>query len=122
LRIVWLLLLSATFALAQSPEPSPWKAPAEAAAKTNPLKKRPELAAGGEKIFSRMCAMCHEAGEKQSGPKLSSVDVEKETDGALFWKVSSGNSRTGMPSFSSLPDAQRWQLVLFIRTLAAKQR
>jgi mono/diheme cytochrome c family protein len=121
LRIASLLLLSTAFALAQSPEPSTWKAPAEDAAKKNPLKNKPALAAGGQEIFGRMCAVCHEAGEKQAGPKLSSTAVQKETDGALFWKISNGNSRTGMPSFSSLPDSQRWQLVLYIRTLRTKQ-
>jgi hypothetical protein len=67
------------------------------AAKTNPLKGNPELVAGGQKVFARMRAMCHEAGEAQLGPKLSSAAVQKENDGALFWKVSNGNSRTGMP-------------------------
>ena len=37
--------------------------------------------------------------------------------GALFWRMSNGNSRKGMPSFSSFPEAQRWQLVLYIRSL-----
>ena len=41
-------------------------------------------------------------------------------DGTLFWKVSSGNARQGMPPFSYLPEAQRWQLVLWLRTQARK--
>jgi hypothetical protein len=45
--------------------------------------------------------------------------VEAETDGALFWKVSSGNSHSGMPAFSFLPELQRWQLVLHVRSLAS---
>ena len=40
-----------------------------------------------------------------------------KADGALFWKISTGNSRSGMRAFSFLPAAQRWQLVLFLRTL-----
>jgi hypothetical protein len=44
--------------------------------------------------------------------------VQVQTDGALFWKISTGNTRKGMPAFSFLPEAQRWQLVLRLRTLA----
>jgi mono/diheme cytochrome c family protein len=114
LMLSFLLMLCASFARAQSE----WKAPADAAAKKNPLKDKPELTAGGKKVFVKTCAICHESGSKaQKGPELSSPAVQKETDGALFWKISNGNSRTGMPSFSSLPDAQRWQLVLYIRSL-----
>jgi mono/diheme cytochrome c family protein len=120
MRTACLLLLSACFAVAQSGERPPWTVPAAAAAKQNPLKNKPELAAGGQKIFAKSCASCHDNGDKQLGPKLSSAAVQSETDGALFWKISNGNSRSGMPSFGSLPDAQRWQLVLYIRTLATK--
>ncbi|HEX7895050.1 MAG TPA: cytochrome c, partial [Terriglobales bacterium] len=43
--------------------------------------------------------------------------VQQQTDGTLFWKITNGNARKGMPSFSKLPEQQRWQLVLFLRTL-----
>jgi mono/diheme cytochrome c family protein len=105
-------------ALAQSSEDRLWQAPPEAAAKTNPLRDKPEFAAGGRKVFEKTCSVCHEAGEKQKGPKLDLAATQNQSDGALFWKISKGNSRSGMPSFSSLPDGQRWQLVLYIRTLA----
>jgi len=35
----------------------------------------------------------------------------------LFWKITNGNPDRGMPSFSKLPEPQRWQLVLFVRKL-----
>ncbi|HYU78073.1 MAG TPA: hypothetical protein VEK56_03750 [Vicinamibacterales bacterium] len=37
--------------------------------------------------------------------------MQAQGDGALFWKISSGNTRAGMPSFGFLPEAQRWQVV-----------
>ncbi len=112
-----LTLLCATFASAQTLEE--WKAPAEAAVKKNPIAAKPELAAGGKKIFTKTCAVCHDSGSStQKAPHFSSDAVQKESDGELFWKISNGNTRSGMPSFSSLPDAQRWQLVLYIRSLA----
>jgi len=41
--------------------------------------------------------------------------VQPQTDGALFWKISSGDARAGMPSFSYSPAPERWQLVLHLR-------
>lgn len=43
--------------------------------------------------------------------------VQQQSDGTLFWKITNGNPSHGMPSFSKLPTLERWQLVLFIRTL-----
>jgi len=43
--------------------------------------------------------------------------VQSQSDGALFWKITNGNPDRGMPSFSRLPELQRWQLVLYLRTL-----
>ena len=113
-----LILFCAAGMVAQTAEE--WKAPAEAAAKKNPIAAKPELAAGGKKIFTKTCAVCHESGSSaQKAPHLASPAVQKESDGALFWKISNGNTRSGMPSFSSLPDSQRWQLVLYIRSLGS---
>lgn len=104
---------------AHSAEQKHWEAPPQAASRPNPLKEKPDLAAGGQRLFMRNCAVCHAAGPGQKGPHLSSTIVQEQTDGALFWKITNGNSRTGMPSFSSIPEGQRWQLVLYIRTLRA---
>jgi len=98
-----------------------WQAPAEAAARTNPLARKPEAAAGGEKLFKRNCVECH--GEDGSGlVKKRAADlqlplVQQQSDGVLFWKITNGNTDRGMPSFSRLPELQRWQLVLYLRTL-----
>jgi hypothetical protein len=45
--------------------------------------------------------------------------VQAQSDGALFWRISAGNAYDGMPSFSYLPELQRWQLVLHLRTLTS---
>jgi mono/diheme cytochrome c family protein len=118
---VFFLLTAGAFllgtALAQSTGKSSWSAPADAATKKNPLAGKSELAAGGKKIFAKTCAVCHDSGEKQKGPNLSLAHTQQQGDGELFWKISNGNSRSGMPSFSHLPEGQRWQLVLYIRSL-----
>ena len=97
-----------------------WRVPGEAAQKDNPLANQPELAAGGKKLFMRICIECH--GRSGEGVKRNAADlqlptVQKQSDGALFWKISNGNPDRGMPSFSRLPELQRWQIVLHLRTL-----
>jgi len=100
-----------------------WQAPASASARANPLARRPETTAGGQKLFHRNCVECH--GENGSGlVKKHAADlqlpiVQQQTDGILFWKISNGNPDHGMPSFSNLPELQRWQLVLYLRSLKA---
>jgi mono/diheme cytochrome c family protein len=96
-----------------------WIAPADAARRTNPLANQPSAEAGGEKLFKQRCATCHgdDGRGSEKGPNLATADVLAQTDGALFWKISGGNTRGGMPSFSFLPEPQRWQLVLRLREL-----
>ena len=102
------------------PDPE-WRAPAEAAARENPLASRPELAGGGKKLFVRNCVECHRrdgAGmESKHSADFQLAVVQQQSDGSLFWKITNGNGKHGMPSFSKIPELQRWQIVLYIRTL-----
>jgi mono/diheme cytochrome c family protein len=96
-----------------------WEAPADAAAKPNPGGKNPDAAAAGRKLFMRSCAGCHEAdgsGKDTGAADLRSPAVQAQSDGALFWKVSTGNLSHGMPSFGRLPEQDRWDVVTFLRT------
>jgi mono/diheme cytochrome c family protein len=98
-----------------------WVAPAAMDAIQNPFKNQRETAAGGKKLFQQRCGICHrdDGTGTSRGPNLTTTRVQDQSDGAIFWKISSGNTRTGMPGFSFLPRAQRWQLVQHIRTLAS---
>lgn len=116
--------LLAGIAFAQNPsyrQDTRWQAPDEAAAKANPLAEHPDAAAGGRKLFLRNCAECHGADgtgmEKKHSANFHLPSVQGQTDGTLFWKITNGNASRGMPSFAKLPELQRWQLVLFIRSL-----
>jgi mono/diheme cytochrome c family protein len=111
------LILASTLVTSAIARDVDWTAPAEAAARANPLSARTDLTAGGKKIFGQRCAECHgaEARGTDRAPDLTADEVQQQSDGALFWKISSGNTRAGMPSFSVLPEAQRWQLVLSLR-------
>lgn len=98
-----------------------WTAPETAAARANPLADRTDLAAGGRKVFSQRCAACHgdDGRGTDQAPDLAQAVVQAQADGELFWKISAGNTHAGMPAFSFLPEAQRWQLVLHVRALAS---
>ncbi len=107
---------------AYQPDPG-WKAPDAAAARANPLAGKPELAAGGRKLFEQRCAQCHGA-EGQGLKKAADLQlpvVQQQSDGTLFWKITNGNPRRGMPSFSGIPEMQRWQIVLYLRSLRSAQ-
>jgi mono/diheme cytochrome c family protein len=100
---------------------SKWQVPSDAAAKPNPLAQKLDTTAGGKKLFQRNCVECHGSTgtgvEKKHAADLQLPSVQQQSDGALFWKISNGNMDRGMPPFSRLPELQRWQLVLYLRTL-----
>jgi len=110
------------FAQVRDRDPS-WAAPPEARAKVNPLLDRPEAVAGGGKLFQQRCATCH--GDEGRGtlkaPDLTGREVQAQTDGELYWKISTGQTHAGMPAFSFLPEQQRWQLVLHLRGAPSNQ-
>ena len=125
--VLILVLLVVPMALAQNlnyRQDPKWQVPQEAAEKKNPLAEQPELAAGGKKLFTRICVACH--GRSGEGVKKNAADlqlpvVQTQSDGALFWKITNGNPDRGMPSFSRLTELQRWQIVLHMRTLKAAE-
>jgi mono/diheme cytochrome c family protein len=106
------------------PDPN-WRAPVAAISRRNPLADKPQAAAGGKKLFLRNCAECHDkVGSgfvKKHAADLQLPVVQEQSDGALFWKLTNGNPDRGMPSFSKLPEPERWQLVLFLRTLKKEE-
>jgi len=116
------LLAMVCLGIAQTAKPpaQKWEAPADAAAKPNPEAKNPDAPAVGRKLYMRTCVGCHEedgSGKDTGAANLRSPEVQAQSDGALFWKVSNGNTAAGMPSFASLPETDRWDVVTFLRTL-----
>jgi mono/diheme cytochrome c family protein len=95
------------------------RAPEKARAKRNPLEKDPDAVAAGRNLFEEHCAECHgetaEGGKK--GPSLRAEEIQSATPGTLFWILTNGVVRRGMPVWSKLPEPQRWQLVSYIKSL-----
>lgn len=95
------------------------KAPEKAAARRNPFERDPDAVRAGAKLFEMHCAECHgklaEGGRK--APSLLQPDVQRASAGALFWLLTNGVVRRGMPVWSKLPEPERWQLVSYIKSL-----
>ena len=86
--------------------------------RSNPYAGQPDAAKAGGKLYSRYCAPCHgrDANRLRRAPSLRSREVKGASAGELFWLLRNGNLRHGMPSWSHLPDEQRWQIVTWLQT------
>ena len=95
------------------------RVPAASRAEMNPLGSDPRAALAGARIFTRNCASCHGKNGQghQRRPSLRTARVRKATDGELQWLLRNGALTEGMPSWSNLPEAQRWQVISYLRTL-----
>lgn len=95
------------------------KAPEKAKSKSNPFDHDPQAVTAGKLLFEEHCAECHGAGGAgtKKGPSLRAAEVQDATPGALFWLLTNGVVRKGMPVWSRLPEPQRWQLVSFLKSL-----
>jgi mono/diheme cytochrome c family protein len=95
------------------------KAPEKAASRPNPLENDPEAVMAGGLLFADHCAECHgdDARGARKGPGLRVSDVQNAKAGTLFWLLTNGVVRKKMPSWSKLPEPQRWQLVRYLQSL-----
>ncbi len=119
------IVIIASMALAihaqnSKPVDEKWEAPPEAAAKPNPERQNPEASAVGRKRYMRLCVTCHDEdgnGQAKSAADLGCPAVQGQSDGALFGKITNGNLTKGMPAFEAVPENERWDIVIFLRTL-----
>jgi mono/diheme cytochrome c family protein len=94
-------------------------APESARELKNPLAADEQTLAAGRKLFLRHCASCHGTVGTGKGhaANLHAEEIQEAPPGALFWAISNGRLKKGMPSWSGLPPAQRWQLVMYVKNL-----
>ena len=92
--------------------------PESARRRENPFDSDGNAIAAGAKLFRQKCASCHgpNAEGKAKHPSLHSDRVKNATPGELEWLLRNGSMKNGMPSWSRLPEPERWQLVTFLKS------
>ncbi len=122
MRTKWIpivILLACSFLSAASDGSWLRKVPDADRMRVNPYAGEPEAAAAGKILFADNCAKCHgeNAGGLRGRPNLRSERIAHATDGELAWMLRNGNAWKGMPSWSSLPEPERWQIIAYLRSL-----
>ena len=123
------LIASALVALSEEPSKGKWSAPAAEAQKKNPVAATESAFAAGQKIYFKTCVMCHGKARDADGPavielnihpaKLSDPKLATESDGSLFWRVTTG--KKPMPAYGKrMSETDRWNVVNYIRTLSKR--
>jgi mono/diheme cytochrome c family protein len=123
------LIASALVVLGEAQSKEKWSAPAVESLKKNPVAATESTLAAGQKIYSKTCAMCHGKTGGADGPavielnihpaKLADPQLATQSDGALFWKITSG--KKPMPAYGKrLSETDRWNLVNYIRTFSKR--
>ena len=116
--------LSAATSLATGETQGDWlkRVPQKDRVRQNPLAQSDSATAAGAQIFATHCASCHGTNAEGSGkhPSLRSTRVHDATDGELQWLLRNGSLGKGMPSWSGLPEVQRWQVIRYLRSLSTE--
>lgn len=120
----FLLFLAATALLAATAyaqNASFHHAPVSTETVKNPYAGQTQAIDAGKAAFARTCASCHGPAGAGMGniPSLANGPAQTAPDGSIFWYISNGDIENGMPSWKSLPEKQRWQLVSYIKSLKA---
>lgn len=113
-------VMSAVLAIAAVAHSHWERVPEKDHARTNPLAGESNVVAAGALVYSDHCAQCHRAdarGDGRKRPSLRSGDLRNVTDGDIEWFLRQGDLAHGMPSWSSLPTEQRWQIVAYLRSI-----
>jgi len=97
------------------------KVPEKARGRRNPLESDTDAVAAGGKLFEQHCAECHglKAEGTKRAPSLLKPEVQQAPPGTIFWILTNGVVRHGMPVWSKLPEPQRWQIVAFLKSFRA---
>ena len=117
--VAFVLIFVTQLALSRTKISPIQQAPAAASQRPNPYDGQQDAQRAGAKLYRRECAACHGAEARGFGKALplASPAVREAPPGALFWVLRNGSIWRGMPSFSHLPDEQRWQIVTYLKSL-----
>jgi glucose/arabinose dehydrogenase len=92
-------------------------APASASQMKNPDAGQPRAAEIGGQLYATNCASCHGPQGQGTGniPALKDGKAQAAKDGELFWFITQGSVNNGMPSWASLSEERRWQIVSYVK-------
>jgi cytochrome c oxidase cbb3-type subunit 2 len=98
--------------------------PGRARPKCNPLANDARATVAGRKLFQQHCAQCHGKAAEGRGkaPALISAEMMVATPGEIYWVITNGVVRRGMPTWSRIPELQRWQIVTYLESLKQTTR
>jgi len=86
----------------------------------NPLEGDAEAIRAGMGVFRARCADCHGIDARGvRGPDITQVWASGRTDEGLFRTVKEGVPNTEMPANPRMFDHEAWQVLAYLRTLAA---
>jgi mono/diheme cytochrome c family protein len=114
------LVLSAALAVGATASSRWERVPTKDHARANPFANKPKAVAAGALVYRDHCLQCHKAaaeGDGRKRPTLRSERIRNASDGDLEWFLRQGDLGHGMPSWSGLPEAQRWQVVAYLRSI-----
>ncbi|HET9410228.1 MAG TPA: PQQ-dependent sugar dehydrogenase [Candidatus Sulfotelmatobacter sp.] len=100
-------------------DPNFHNAPDSAKTMKNPYEGQAAAVEEGKRLYGRNCLSCHGKTGKGTGnvPSLLEAKVQSAPEGEVFWFVTEGDKNNGMPAWAFLPEAQRWQIVSYVRAL-----
>src|ERR1019366_5015634 len=111
------LIFSASLLIAQDAHFH--NAPASSNHLQNPYAGHQAAIAAGSRLYSANCGSCHGIGARGTGniPPLAHGSAQSASDGAVFWFITTGSVDNGMPSWASMPEQKRWQIVTYLKSL-----
>src|SRR5437660_4046538 len=108
LMVVVLCVIGRSLVAAQNP------------AAKNPLEGNSDAIRGGMGLYRARCADCHGMDARGvRAPDITQVWASGRTDAGLFKTIKEGVSGTEMPANPRVQDAEAWQILAYLRTLAA---
>ncbi|MCI0661010.1 MAG: cytochrome c, partial [Acidobacteria bacterium] len=103
-------------------------APASAKKIKNPYKANEQTIVAGQTLYNQHCASCH-GEDGKSGTEMAGMMEKKPTnltakamrgitDGEIFWVITYGIKKSGMPAFNpGVSWRDRWQMTLYVKHL-----
>jgi glucose/arabinose dehydrogenase/cytochrome c5 len=97
-------------------------APASAREQNNPYAGQPAAARAGRTAYAQNCGSCHGRNGGGTGniPSLAKKTTQAATEGEIFWFITKGDVANGMPAWDKMPEAKRWQIVTFVKSLRSQ--